>query len=131
MLLKLFRTLVLVSIVAGFTGYAHAQQPIQLSGVSCTPLPFLQCPDKDCPPERVINQGPAVEIKTRRTYFLDYPCDLKPGEKATFILSLHSAWPRVVRELAASLFSNHGLQRQVPSCYCNPELSNQGLVLRR
>jgi pimeloyl-ACP methyl ester carboxylesterase len=39
----------------------------------------------------VINQGPTVEMKTRRTYFLDYPCDLKPGEKVTFILSLHGA----------------------------------------
>ena len=28
-------------------------------------------------------------MKTRRPYFLDYPCDLKPGEKVTFILSLH------------------------------------------
>src|SRR6202165_3067351 len=28
-------------------------------------------------------------MKTRRTYFLDYPCDLKKGEKVTFILSLH------------------------------------------
>jgi hypothetical protein len=35
--------------------------------------------------------GPIVEMKTRRTYFLDYPCDLKPGEKVTFILSLHGA----------------------------------------
>ena len=32
-----------------------------------------------------------MELKTRRTYFLDYPCDLKPGEKVTFILSLHGA----------------------------------------
>ena len=38
---------------------------------------------------QVINQGAVVEMKTRRTYFLDYPCDLKPGEKVTFILSLH------------------------------------------
>src|SRR5262245_10848767 len=91
MLLKLFKPLVLASIVVAFTGHAAAQQPIRLSGVPCTPSPFLQCPDKDCPPERVINQGPAVEIKTRRTYFLDYPCDLKPGEKVTFILSLHGA----------------------------------------
>src|SRR6185503_14144057 len=37
------------------------------------------------------NPGPVVEMKTRRTYFLDYPCDLKPGEKVTFILSLHGA----------------------------------------
>ena len=49
----------------------------------------LHCPDKDCPPERVINPGPVVEMKTRRTYFLDYPCDLKANEKVTFILSLH------------------------------------------
>ena len=37
----------------------------------------------------IINQGPVVEMKTRRPYFLDYPCDLKPGEKVTFVLSLH------------------------------------------
>ncbi len=30
-------------------------------------------------------------MKTRRTYFLDYPCDMKPGEKVTFILALHGA----------------------------------------
>jgi hypothetical protein len=30
-------------------------------------------------------------MKTRRTYFLDYPCDLKPDEKVTFVLSLHGA----------------------------------------
>src|SRR6202790_1838880 len=30
-------------------------------------------------------------MKTRRTYFLDYPCDLKPGEAVTFVLSLHGA----------------------------------------
>ena len=27
----------------------------------------------------------------RRTFFLDYPCDLKPGEKVMFVLSLHGA----------------------------------------
>ena len=30
-----------------------------------------------------------VESRTGRTYFLDYPCDLKRGDKVTFILSLH------------------------------------------
>jgi hypothetical protein len=39
----------------------------------------------------VINQGSAVEMKTRRTYFIDYPCDLKKDEKVTFILALHGA----------------------------------------
>ena len=46
-------------------------------------------PTLECPGAMVINQGPVVEMKTRRTYFLDYPCDLKQGEKVTFILSLH------------------------------------------
>ena len=53
--------------------------------------PILHCPDTDCPVDREINQGPVVEMKTRRTYFLDYPCDLKPGEKVTLILSIHGA----------------------------------------
>ena len=49
------------------------------------------CPDNDCGSDRVVNQGPVVEMKTRRTYFLDYPCDLKPDEKVTFVLCLHGA----------------------------------------
>ena len=64
---------------------------LQLAGVPCATPPTLHCPDNDCASDRVINQGPVVEMKTRRTYFLDYPCDMKPGEKVTFILSLHGA----------------------------------------
>jgi pimeloyl-ACP methyl ester carboxylesterase len=71
------------------SGYANAQQTVQMPGGPCTNPAWLHCPDKDCPPDRVINPGPAVEMKTRRTYFLDYPCDLKPGEPVTLILSLH------------------------------------------
>src|SRR5215470_13123475 len=78
-------------VLAVLTAYAGAQQPLQLSGAPCVTPPWLHCPDKDCAPDRVINPGPVVEMKTRRTYFLDYPCDLKPGEKVTFILSLHGA----------------------------------------
>lgn len=70
---------------------AATQQAVQLGGVACVTPPALHCPDKDCLPDRVINPGPAVEMKTRRPYFLDYPCDLKPDEKVTFILSLHGA----------------------------------------
>jgi hypothetical protein len=74
------------------TGYAHAQQqPFAFAGAPCAVPPVLHCPDKECTSDRVINQGPVVEMKTRRTYFLDYPCDLKLGEKVTFILSLHGA----------------------------------------
>lgn len=77
--------------VMAFAIYANAQQPFQFAGAPCTTPAYLKCPDKDCPADRVINQGAVVEMKTRRTYFLDYPCDLKPGEKVTFILSLHGA----------------------------------------
>jgi hypothetical protein len=66
-------------------------QTVQFAGAPCATPPVLHCPDKDCSADRVINQGPVVEMKTRRTYFLDYPCDLKQGEKVTFILSLHGA----------------------------------------
>ncbi len=79
-----------VCVVLWLTGTVIAQdQPFRFAGAACVAPPVLHCPDRDCPGDRVINQGPVVEMKTRRTYFLDYPCDLKPGEKVTFILSLH------------------------------------------
>ncbi len=69
---------------------AFAQdQPFRFAGTACTTAPYLHCPDGECSGATVINQGNVVEMKTRRTYFLDYPCDLKKGEKVTFILSLH------------------------------------------
>ena len=70
-------------------GYASAQDPFRFAGAPCATPPVLHCPDNDCPSDRVINQGPVVEMKTRRTYFLDYPCDMKPGEKVTVVLALH------------------------------------------
>jgi hypothetical protein len=57
--------------------------------ISC--LPPLPCPNANCPAELDANQGNAIEPKTERKYFLDYPCDLRPGEKVTFILSLHGS----------------------------------------
>jgi hypothetical protein len=66
-----------------------AQEPFRFEGTTCAPAPYLHCPDSECSSALVINQGNVVEMKTRRTYFLDYPCDLKPGEPVTFILSLH------------------------------------------
>jgi hypothetical protein len=29
----------------------------------------------------ITNPGPVVEMKTRRTFFLDYPCDLKRASR--------------------------------------------------
>ena len=83
------RLLAMAGAAVALVGHASAQQPVRLAGATCSTPPVLHCPDKDCPGELVINGGPVIEPKTGRTYFLDYPCDLKPGEKVTFILSLH------------------------------------------
>lgn len=88
--LRLLRLAGVFVIVLTSAQFAFAQEQfVKISGAACSPPPALHCPDKDCPGDRVINPGPVVEMKTRRTYFLDYPCDLKPGEKVTFVLSLH------------------------------------------
>jgi hypothetical protein len=36
-------------------------------------------------------EGNALEPKTGRRFFMDYPCNLKPGEDVVFILNLHGA----------------------------------------
>src|SRR5947199_10717995 len=72
-------------------GFGAAQQPLQFAGAPCVTPPAMKCPEADCSGDRIANQGSVVEMKTRRTYFLDYPCDLKKGEKVTFVLSLHGA----------------------------------------
>jgi pimeloyl-ACP methyl ester carboxylesterase len=83
--------LIAVAALLGCASSIRAQDPIRFTGAPCATPPVLHCPEKDCPSDRVINQGPVVEMKTRRTYFLDYPCDMKPGEPVTFILALHGA----------------------------------------
>src|SRR5258708_1477345 len=90
---RLYNPIVLMAVAgAALASRATPQEKfVQLAGAPCVTPPVLHCPDKDCPADRVINEGPVVEMKPRRTYFLDYPCDLKPGEKVTFILSLHGA----------------------------------------
>src|SRR5215831_9533479 len=87
------RRLVFVTIGAGVAASAGAQQALfsQFMGSTCVRPPALHCPDKDCIGDRVMNPGQVVEMKSRRTYFLDYPCDLKPDEKVTVVLSLHGA----------------------------------------
>ncbi len=64
---------------------------VELGGVTCENPPPLHCPDANCPGTVVIEQGHAIEPKTGRKFFLDYPCNLKKREKVTFILSLHGA----------------------------------------
>ena len=92
--LRLISILVTAVAAVAFAGYVHAnpqEQFVRIAGTTCTETPYLHCPDSECSGPMVINEGNVVEMKTRRTYFLDYPCDLKKGEKVTFVLSLHGA----------------------------------------
>lgn len=75
--------------VAGVLAGCASSTPKQIAGVSCQSPPPLHCPDENCPPDLIANLGNAVDAKTNRKFFLDYPCDLKPGEKVTFVLNLH------------------------------------------
>jgi hypothetical protein len=84
-------TLRLIPMIAVAISAHAAKAPVELGGVACrTPAP-MHCPDANCPADLIAQTGSAVEPKTGRNFFLDYPCDLKPGEKVTFILSLHGA----------------------------------------
>ncbi len=76
-----------LAVVPAYARKAH----LELAGVTCQTPPPLHCPDSNCPGPLVIDQGNAIEPKTGRKFFLDYPCSLKRGEKVTFILSLHGA----------------------------------------
>lgn len=69
---------------------AHAQGRT-LAGVACQTPPPLHCAGEECSRELLTNQGNATEPKSGRAFFLDYPCDLKPNEQVTVILSLHGA----------------------------------------
>jgi len=81
----------LIPLLAATVTLVAKQAPLELGGVACQTPPPLHCADKDCPGSLVIEQGTAVEPKTGRKFFLDYPCNLRRGEKVTFILSLHGA----------------------------------------
>jgi hypothetical protein len=82
-------SIALCALMGFVTTAALAQENVAIQGAVCATPPPLHCPDTECSGAMIINQGPVVEMKTRRTYFLDYPCDLKRGEPVTFILSLH------------------------------------------
>src|SRR5258708_33487643 len=76
-------------LVFGLTAFAK-KPPLKLAGMACQTPPPSHCPEANCG-ALVTEQGPVVEPKTNRKFFLDYPCDLKKGEKVTFILALHGA----------------------------------------
>jgi hypothetical protein len=71
---------------------AFAQQAAPAStllGTNCDAPPIYHCPDTACESPVVTQPGNTVEMKSRRTYFLDCPAGYKPGDKVTLVLSLH------------------------------------------
>ena len=79
---------------AGLMALASCQtappaEPVTLLGVACSSPPPVHCPDTACPGTVTSAPGNAKDAATDRAYFLDYPCDLKPNEKVTFVLNLH------------------------------------------
>jgi hypothetical protein len=79
-------SLLFVSCIAAI-GAADART---LAGVDCRSPPPQHCADA-CVPALLGDLGNAIEPKSGRKFFLDYPCDLKPNEKVVFILSIHGA----------------------------------------
>lgn len=63
----------------------HAQEAFDLG---CSPP--AHCAES-CARELFGELGNVVEPETGRAFFLDLPCDLEPGEKVVFLLSLHGA----------------------------------------
>lgn len=86
---RIATTLAMIGAGAFFAGQAAAQEGRLVAGAGCNNPPRINCPGANCLPELSGNQGPAVEPKSGRRFFLDYPCDLKPGEKVTFVLNIH------------------------------------------
>ncbi len=79
----------LTSLAVFVAAPAMAQQAHMLLGVNCAAPPAYHCPDSDCPGPTVTQPGDTVELKTRRTFFLDCPADFKTGDKVNILLSLH------------------------------------------
>ena len=90
---RLMRAMMLAAGSALSAGLALAQAPAapahSLLGVDCDAPPAMHCPDTACDSNLVTQPGNTVELKTRRTFFLDCPKGFKPGDKVTVLLSLH------------------------------------------
>src|SRR4029453_8005536 len=90
------RLLVIAAVAAAAASVPSAEGAPQngkfrtVAGVACETPPPAHC-EEGCGGALLANQGNATEPKSGRKFFLDYPCDLKPGEPIAFILSLHGA----------------------------------------
>jgi hypothetical protein len=83
------RTIICIGLVQ-VCGLAFGE-PLRIAGSTCTSPPRLNCPQGDCTRELLAEPGEATEPVSGRKFYLDFPCNLKPGEKVNFILSMHGA----------------------------------------
>jgi len=81
----------LAALVALGTLVAAPALARDIGGVACTTPQPARCEGDTCNGPPLANLGNATDAKTGRKFWLDYPCDLKPGEKVTFILNIHGA----------------------------------------
>jgi poly(3-hydroxybutyrate) depolymerase len=76
----------------GLSVCSTAVQARDLLGTTCTNPPPARCTGEACVSSGALaDLGNAMDSATGRKFFLDYPCDLKPGDKVVFILNIHGA----------------------------------------
>ena len=84
--------LIISSAIAATAAYAKNASDRAGRPAACETPPAAHCPDAKCPGTISLPTGIRESSRlTGRRFFLDYPCNLKRGEKITFILSLHGA----------------------------------------
>jgi hypothetical protein len=80
----------LIAAGAALFAGAGAASAKDMLGVACKSPPPSHCSGEACSP-LLGDPGNATDPKTGRKFWLDYPCDLKPGDKVVFILNIHGA----------------------------------------
>ena len=85
-------TVFALTAVAALLAAAGSASARDYVGTHCSAPRPARCVGEACVSSGALAElGNATETKSGRKFFLDYPCDLKPGEKVTFILNLHGA----------------------------------------
>jgi hypothetical protein len=83
---------VMAALALACMSWAGSAAAKDVLGVACTNPPPARCEAEACLSSGALaNLGNATDPKSGRQFFLDYPCDLKPGEKVVFILNIHGA----------------------------------------
>jgi hypothetical protein len=127
------RLMVLGALSAALAGEAAAKD---VAGVACTTPQPVRCDGEGCVTSNALaDLGNATDAKTGRKFWLDYPCDLKPGEKVTFILNLHGAgsvgnWQRHYFP-ASDYVQKHRLVVATPTAATSVAMGPGGPAVRR